>query len=101
MKVRCFYNVPWFWGKFFRGFTIYPFIFFKDKKEDVPQTLFRHEWEHVLQIRELGWFRFYSSYLIENIRVGYKENKYEVAAYVAQKKPLTPFERRTFERGVE
>jgi hypothetical protein len=92
MKVRCLYNVPWFWGKFFRGFTIYPYIFFKDKKEDVDEVLFRHEWEHV---------KFYWSYLVENITVGYKLNKYEVAAYKVQSSPLTKDQKRVYLLGRE
>lgn len=101
MKVRCFYNVPWFWGEFFRGFTLYPFIFFKESKEEVSETLFRHEWEHILQVRELGWFRFYRDWLLETRRVGYRSNRFEIAAYEAQKQPLTFDQKRVFQLGRE
>jgi hypothetical protein len=92
--------VPWFWGRF-KGFTFYPFIFFKEKKEDVSEILFRHEWEHVKQVRELGWFKLSFNYLKESVRVGYKRNKFEVAAYAVQDIPLTPYQKRIFELGRE
>jgi hypothetical protein len=100
MKIRCIYKFPWFWGRF-KGITLYPFILFKDKKEEVSEKLFRHEMEHVYQIRELGWFKFYWKYLRQSCKVGYDDNKFEVMARKAESSPLTPQERRVFALGKE
>ena len=49
--------------------TLYPFIFYAG----VPgETLRRHEWEHVLQVRRLGWFKFYWLYLKEYLSLRLK-----------------------------
>ena len=74
--------------------TIYPFIFFKRKKDEISDRLFRHELEHIYQVRRRGWFRFYLSYLWESIRRGYKNNKYEIAANAVENTPLTADERK-------
>lgn len=44
----------------------------------------RHELEHVRQYRQLGvgWFLFF--YLVESIRKGYYQNRFEVAARAAE-----------------
>lgn len=39
-----------------------------------------HELKHIEQIERHGLFRFYIRYLIEYIKVGYWDNKYEVEA---------------------
>lgn len=100
MKVRCVYKFPWFWGRFW-GITLYPFILFRDRKEHVTEAMFRHEWEHVRQIRYLGWFKFYWQYLRESMKVGYTDNKFEVTARRVENNPLTRHERRVFTRGKE
>lgn len=100
MKVRCVYKFPWFWRQY-RAFVLYPFIFFKESKEEVSETLFRHEWEHVLQVRALGWFRFYRDYLLETWRVGYTRNRFEIAANEVQNRPLTFDQKRVFQLGKE
>lgn len=74
--------------------VIYPFMFFKHSKEEVTDRLFRHELEHVYQVRREGWFKFYLTYLWESIRHGYKKNKYEIAANAVENTPLTAEERK-------
>jgi len=48
-----------------------------------------HELEHIRQYRELGLFRFIASYLMESMKNGYYNNKYEVAARAAEKKMIS------------
>lgn len=100
MKVRIIYKFPWFWGKYW-GITLYPFILFKYRKKFVTERMFRHEWEHVRQIRDLGWFKFHWQYLKELLKKGYTDNKFEVAARRVENLKLTPKQRRTFTLGKE
>ncbi len=82
--------------------TLYPYIFFKDSPNELGSSiLVRHEMEHVRQVRKLGWFKFYSSYLVDiviglfkygNYGEAYEANKYEVEAYGRQTTPLTKAE---------
>jgi hypothetical protein len=58
--------------------TIYPFIFYSMKFPS--KTLKQHEMIHVDQVRELGWFKFYFSYLLEYIRL-YRKYKNQNTAY--------------------
>lgn len=44
--------------------TLYPFVFIALAKEATPKWLVMHEMEHVRQVRMIGIFRFYSSYLL-------------------------------------
>src|SRR5690606_5075817 len=43
--------------------TLFPFIFYAEASP--ADHLRRHEWEHVAQIRKLGWLKFYLRYLWE------------------------------------
>lgn len=94
MKIKPVYRflpLRWSW---IGGITIYPFIFFKRSKEEVTDRLFRHELEHIYQVQANGWFKFYLSYLWQNLTVGYKKNKYELAAEAVEDRPLTDAERK-------
>jgi len=44
----------------------------------------RHELKHIRQFREHGFIPFIFLYLIESIRHGYKQNRYEVEARAAE-----------------
>lgn len=44
----------------------------------------RHEMEHLRQFRQYGFIRFITLYLLESIRNGYYNNKFEVAARRAE-----------------
>jgi hypothetical protein len=95
MKIRIVYNFILFrYWKWIAGMTIYPFIFFRRGREEVSDRLFRHELEHIYQVREHGWFGFYLSYIWESICHGYKKNKYELAAELMENTPLTAEERK-------
>lgn len=67
--------------------TLYPYIFYRSQED--MERLQEHELEHVRQIQDLGFLKFYGSYLVETIKKGYKKNKYEVAAKEFDK-PLPP-----------
>lgn len=44
----------------------------------------RHELAHIMQFRKHGFLLFLLKYLIESVRNGYYNNKYEVEARVAE-----------------
>lgn len=44
----------------------------------------RHELEHVRQFQKYGLLKFIFMYLLESIRKGYRNNKWEVAARAAE-----------------
>jgi hypothetical protein len=48
----------------------------------------KHELHHVRQFRQYGFWRFLFLYLIESFRHGYKNNRFEVEAREAEKKPF-------------
>ena len=45
----------------------------------------KHELCHIEQFRQYGYLNFIIKYLLETIRKGYYNNKYEVAARAAEK----------------
>jgi hypothetical protein len=103
MKIRPVYNSRISKWLKVGAITLYPFIFFTEKKEAVTKRLHKHEMIHVKQIRELGVFRFYFSYLRQywNRRWeglghwrAYHSINFEVEAYRDQQKPLTIAERK-------
>lgn len=76
------------------GIVLYPFMLFKRRKEEVSDKLFRHELQHVYQVRREGWLKFYLTYLWYQMRYGYAKNPYEVEANAVENDPLTPEERK-------
>ncbi len=90
MKLRIKYDVGrWImWG--YGGRVLYPFILFRQAKEDVPDWLFRHELEHVYQIRRMGYIWFHIKYLYLLIRHwSYDKHPFELEANERQDDPLT------------
>ena len=84
--------------------TLYPFILFSSTvytmKRNLrePMHLFKHEYIHIEQVRRMGWFKFYFLYIIESIKNGYEDNKYEIEAYSRQTEPLTEEEQKAFDK---
>lgn len=76
------------------GIVLYPFMLFKRSKAEVSDKLFRHELQHVYQVRREGWLKFYLTYLWYQVRYGYAKNPYEVEANAHENDPLTPEERK-------
>lgn len=93
MKIRVVYSFLPLRKSWVHGIVIYPFIFFKRRREEVADRLFRHELQHVYQVQEHGWFKFYLSYLWNSLWHGYKGNKYELEANAVENQPLTAYER--------
>ena len=56
-----------FWGVFgFRigAITLYPYILFADEQGSVPLEMLGHEYIHFVQVKNVGYVRFYLSYLV-------------------------------------
>ena len=64
------------------GIVLYPFIFYRRKY--YSETLRRHEWTHIRQIRRDGVFKFYFKILKDYATVGYRNSPYEIEAYEKQ-----------------
>lgn len=84
--------------------VIYPFILFSEKKNDVGDTLYKHELEHIKQIKEYGILSFYISYIFYHLAGlirywdsyhSYFNNPYEIEARKAEKLELTTEQRMT------
>lgn len=96
MKLRIRYGVGrWLMGRF-KGKVFYPFVLFSQPQDQVTKWLFRHEMEHVYQVRRKGWLRFYITYICQAIRHGYDAAPFEIEASKRQYDPLTEEERKIF-----
>jgi len=91
MKLRIIYKSRLV-RKGYNAWVLFPFMFFRQAKTDVSDTLFRHEFEHVYQVLRDGWLVFYVKWLYWHFRHGYRDNPYEIDAYHAQTQPLTTTE---------
>jgi hypothetical protein len=89
MKIRIKYSVGKWFMRGYRGRVFYPFMFFLDPQDKVPNWLFRHELEHIYQVRRLGWWRFNAKYLYYLARRGYQDNPFEIEARKVEKHKLT------------
>lgn len=70
------------------GIVLYPFVLFRDRQPDVTPLLWQHEVVHIYQIKDVGFFRFYFTYIKYWIQYGYYMNPYEVDARVTAAKML-------------
>ena len=52
------------------------------------EQLFKHEMCHVRQYQQHGYLPFLFKYLVESLRKGYYNNKFEVEARAAEDEPL-------------
>jgi len=103
MKIRRKYN-NWIPQLFKVGaITLYPFILYSRTKPfllarpDYLKSLFKHEYIHIEQVRRIGWFKFYFTYIIGNMKTGYKQNKYELEAWDRQHEQYTDEEQKAFD----
>ena len=69
--------------------TIYPYILYSLRANEIPKSLRFHELEHIDQVRRIGWVRFYLSYVLYYLankasgmshQKAYKEIPYEKEA---------------------
>jgi len=100
MNVKIRYNswVPKLVG--WNGITLYPFIFMTTPKHKSRKSrLLHHEWIHIMQVREHGFFKFYFSYLVQafvnvlkyrNLKKAYRNISFEKEAYLKEKKIKLP-----------
>lgn len=80
--------------------TLYPFIFFADNKDTaIAQHIVSHEYIHVLQIRAIGWWKFYATYFWQYVRArfsgknhndAYNSIDYEIVAYAFENTTEVP-----------
>lgn len=71
--------------KGFRGWTsFWNTIYYVDCASMNDMKLRRHELKHIEQIEKEGRFRFAFKYLYYNIKLGYKNNPYEIEARNAE-----------------
>jgi hypothetical protein len=93
MKVRIIYNSK-FANLIGKNITLYPFIFMlADEATSRNTYVLNHEWIHITQIRQLGFFKFYLTYLFKyfknlikykSFNAAYMEVSYEQEAYAGQ-----------------
>ena len=72
---------PWAFGKYripAQAIVLYPLVIYRS--EEAIKNHREHEMIHVDQVRRLGWFKFYASYIVEHFKNGYDGNKYELEA---------------------
>jgi hypothetical protein len=78
--------------------VIYPFILFKRNIWRIPNSLYKHEFIHIEQIRREGILKFYFMYLFDFIsnliefkdyRSAWKNVPYEVEAYWRETEKLS------------
>lgn len=78
------------------GMVIWPFILLKKTRSGpytyTQQQVFKHELQHVYQIKEMGVAKFYWSYLVLLLKHGYKNHPYEIEAVKQNLTPLTQTE---------
>ena len=97
MKVSIVYKSRWmFWAA---GMVLWPWVWFNPAKMHVSNRLYRHELEHCYQVKRLGRFKFYTTYLWYQLRYGYKKNPFEVEANERENDPLTEQEKQWRENG--
>lgn len=72
----------WPFNTKYDGVTLYPFIFYK--KGHYSETLRRHEWIHIRQIKQDGWLKYHKKWNKEYYKYGYYEISYEREAYTQQ-----------------
>ncbi len=103
MRVRFRYSSWLAWWLNVGAITLYPFVFVVYTKEETPRFLVEHEFIHVRQVRALGWWRFYASYLWQylcgllrtgNTDKAYMGVSYEVEAYEQEDKVTLSAEER-------
>jgi len=94
MRIREFTGQGWLRWLDVRALTVYPFVFYRDKRPGVK--IRAHEAIHVAQVRRDGWLRFYTRYLGEYLRgrlrglphkKAYRAIGYEAEAYAHQDDP--------------
>lgn len=68
------------------GITLYPYILIAISEHEavIDTYLLQHECIHLSQIRKMGVFKFYFTYLLDTIKYAYRERPAESEAYIMQ-----------------
>lgn len=74
------------------GIALIPFILYARTREEISESLLKHEYIHVEQVRKLGWFRFYFLYLWYYFKNLIKFRNHDEAYY------QIPFEKEAYEK---
>lgn len=100
MRLRFRFNHWWFRIFPGAGMVFYPYVLFKRGPEQTPAKLFRHELQHVYQVRQQGWLKFYLTWLWYTITRGYRGNPYEIEANAVENDPLNSSEQALWQAAV-
>lgn len=101
MRIYCIYNIRFLHLLGIRAITLYPLILFAGSQNQVSEKLYRHELEHIYQVKRLGIVRFYFSYLQSYLKLrwngkghqlAYWEIPFEVEARASESQQLTRHE---------
>lgn len=92
MKLRVCYSSRWI-RKGYGAWVLYPFMLFSQDRYTVTDRLFRHEMQHVYQVKRMGWFKFYITYLWLLRKHDHSTHPYENEAREHENEPLTTVER--------
>lgn len=88
------------------GITLYPYILFKRTPADLvargqAKSILKHEYVHINQVRRLGFFTFYTTYIWFNLTKGYRNNPFEIEAYGTQLEPFNEEEQIAYNEDFE
>lgn len=78
MKIKEIHCKHWILSESIGAITLYPFIFYNTNTINYKEnfkTLQKHEMVHVEQVKKIGFFKFYFTYLFG------KKDEYEKEAY--------------------
>lgn len=75
------------WNPDTRAFTIGDCIFWPSRGAMKNRSTLRHELCHVRQGRKHGWLSYPLQYWMEYLKTGYAQNRYEMSARRAERKP--------------
>lgn len=95
MKFKIVRNQKWMRHIKTRGMTLWPFILMRDD----AVALFRHELQHVYQIKRMGKLKFYARWVWYSVNPKLA-NVLEIEADDIENTPLTPEEQAWWDRGV-
>lgn len=93
MKFKIVKNQKWMRYIKTRGMTLWPVILMRED----GLSLFRHELQHVYQIKTMGMLKFYARWVWYSIK---GPNVLEIEADERENDPLTPEEQAWWDRGV-
>jgi hypothetical protein len=107
LKIYCIYKVRFLRRFGIQAIALSPFVLFAMDPNEVSESLFRHELEHIYQAKRLGWLGLYGSYLKAYFLLrrkglthfaAYWNIPFEVEAREAEKLPLSEEEAALFYR---